>query len=192
MGSTDTRAAPRFAVSCPLRCRVALLVALGLLSLAAAGRTAVLTPVPAWPWLLLLAALLAPAVFVELPLCVGNHRVPVAELYEAALLVALSLRTGVWLALVTAVVTVLRDNYLHRSHRRDAEAPLGARPPRVWGGRPLGRPPALVQRRVAARRCCRRRGSCAARSSHARVTLMHAASAPPWIKQSDIPRSSNE
>ena len=85
------RAATRFAVSCPLRCRVALLVALGLLSLAAAVRTAVLTPVPAWPWLLLLAALLAPAVFVELPLRLGNRRVQIAGLYEAALLVSLSL-----------------------------------------------------------------------------------------------------
>jgi len=132
---------------------------LGLLALVLAVRTPVLTAVPTWSWLLLLAALLAPAVFVELPLCVGNHRVQVAELYEAALLVALSLRTGVWLALVTAVVTVLRDNYLHRSHRRDAEAPLGARPPRVWGGRPLARPPALVQRRVAARRAATQRGA---------------------------------
>jgi len=160
---------------------------LGLLALVLAVRTPVLTTVPAWSWLLLLAALLAPAVFAELPLCVGNHRVQVAELYEAALLVALSLRTGVWLALVTSVVTVLRDSYLHRSHRHNAEPLLGARPPRVWGGRPLARPPALVQRRVAMRRCCRRRGSCAAHSSHARVTIMHAASAPPWIKPSDIP-----
>jgi len=115
VGSTYTRAVPRFAVLCPLRCRVALLVALGLLSLAAAVRTAVLTPVPAWPWLLLLAALLAPAVFVELPLRLGNRRVQIAGLYEAALLVALSLRTGVWVALVALVVTVVRDSYLHRS-----------------------------------------------------------------------------
>jgi len=175
----------------PCRCRIAVVSVLGLLALVLAVRTPVLTAVPAWSWLLLLAALLAPAVFVELPLCVVNRRVQVAELYEAALLVALSLRTGVWLALVTSVVTVLRDSYLHRSHRR-AEPLLGARPPRVWGGRPLARPPALVLRRVATQRCCRRRGSCATRSSHARVTLMHAASAPPWIKQSDIPRCSNE
>jgi len=171
-----------------LPCRIAVVSVLGLLALVLAVRTPVLTAVPAWSWLLLLAALLAPAVFIELPLCVGNHRVQVAELYEAALLVALSLRTRVWLALVTSVVTVLRDSYLHRSHRHNAEPLLGARPPRVWGGRPLARPPALVQRRVATRRCCRRRGSCAARSSHARVTVMHAASAPPWIKRSDIPR----
>jgi len=163
---------------------------LGLLALVLAVRTAVLTAVPAWRWLLLLAALVAPAVFVELPLRVGNRRVQVAGLYEAALLVALSLRTGVWLALVASVVTVLRDSYLHRSHRRGAE-PCWRPPPRV-GPAPLGASPALVQPRVATRRCCRRRGSCAARSSHARVTLMHAASAPPWIKQSDILLCSNE
>jgi len=50
--------------------------------------TTILTAVPAWPWLLLLAALLAPAVFVELPLRVGNRRVQVAGLYEVALLVS--------------------------------------------------------------------------------------------------------
>jgi len=121
-----------------LPCRIAVVSVLGLLALVLAVRTPVLTAVPAWSWLLLLAALLAPAVFVELPLCVGNHRVQVAELYEAALLVALSLRTGVWLALVTAVVTVLRNSYLHRSHRRDAEAPLGARPPACGAGAPWG------------------------------------------------------
>jgi len=43
----------------------------------------------------------------------------------------------------------------------------------------FARPPVLVQRRVATWRCCRRRVSCAARSSRARVTLMPAASAPP-------------
>jgi len=125
---------------------------LGLLALVLAVRTPVLTAVPAWSWLLLLAALLAPAVFVALSLCVGNRRVQVAELYEAALLVALSLRTGVWLALVTSVVTVLRDSYLHRSHRR-AEPLLGARPPRVWAGAPwrvLLRSCSDVSRRSAA------------------------------------------
>jgi len=65
----------------------------------------VLTTVLAWPRLLLLAALLAPAVFVDLPLPVGNRRVRVAGLYGVALLVALSPRTGVWLALVAPVVT---------------------------------------------------------------------------------------
>jgi len=80
-----------------LPCRIAVVSVLGLLALVLAIRTPVLTAVPAWSWLLLLAALLAPAVFVELPLCVGNRRVQVAELYEAALLVALSLRTVVWL-----------------------------------------------------------------------------------------------
>jgi len=98
-----------------LPCRIAVVSVLGLLALVLAVRAAVLTAVPPWPWLLLLAALLAPAVFIELPLRVGNRRVQVAGLYEAALLVALSLRTGVWLALVASVVTVLRDSYLHRS-----------------------------------------------------------------------------
>jgi len=83
--------------------------------------TTVLTTVLAWPRLLLLAALLAPAVFVDLPLPVGNRRVRVAGLYGVALLVALSPRTGVWLALVAPVVTGLRDNYPHRSQRHDAE-----------------------------------------------------------------------
>jgi len=161
---------------------------LGLLALVLAVRTPVLTAVPAWSWLLLLAALLAPAVFVELPLCVGNHRVQVAELYEAALLVALSLRTGVWLALVTSVVTVLRDSYLHRSHRHNAEPLLGARPPRVWGGRPFGasscaraatcRDAALLPSARFMRRTQLSRKS----DRHARGVR------PSWIKQSDIPR----
>ncbi len=115
MGSSETRAGPRAGGSCPLPCRIAAVSVLGLLAFVLAVRAAVLTAVPAWPWLLLLAALLAPAVFVELPLRVGNRRVQVAGLYEAALLVALSLRTGVWLALAAPVVTVLRDSYLHRS-----------------------------------------------------------------------------
>ncbi len=115
MGSTDSRAAPRSGAPGRLRCRIAAVVALGLLSLAAAVRAAVLTPVPAWPWLLLLAALLAPAVSAELPLRLGNRRVQIAGLYEAALLVSFTLHTGIWVALVAVAVTAVRDSYLHRS-----------------------------------------------------------------------------
>ena len=105
------------------------LPALGLLSLVLAVRAAVLTTVPAWPWLLLLAALLALAVFVELPLRVGNRRVQVAGLCQAALLVSLSLHTRVGVALVAAAVTVVRDSSLHRARRSSG----WSTPPCRWG-----------------------------------------------------------
>lgn len=76
-------AGPRSGASCPLPGRIASASVAGI-ARARPRRplTTILTAVPAWPWLLLLAALLAPAVFVELPLRVGNRRVRVAGLYE--------------------------------------------------------------------------------------------------------------
>jgi len=77
-----------------LRCRAAVVVSLGVLALVAALRIAATTAMPAWPWLLLLLVLLGPALLVELPLRLGNRRVQVAGLYEAALIICLSLHTG--------------------------------------------------------------------------------------------------
>ena len=98
-----------------LRGRVAIVVLLGALTVATAAHAVGTATTPSPYQLLLVVVLLGPALVVELPLRLGNRRVQVAGLFEAALIVCLALNTGPWLVLIVAVVTLVRDARLRRS-----------------------------------------------------------------------------
>ncbi len=120
MDSPGARASAGLSGLKGVRGRAAVVVILGLVALALALRAAASSPVPPWPVLLLLVALLGPAVLVELPLRLGNRRVQIAGLFEAALLIALTLHAGPWIVLIAAVCTVAREAFLHRSRVQQA------------------------------------------------------------------------
>jgi len=98
-----------------LRGRVAIVVLLGASTVATAAHAVGTATTPSSYQLLLVVVLLGPALVVELPLRLGNRRVQVAGLFEAALIVCLALNTGPWLVLIVAVVTLVRDARLRRS-----------------------------------------------------------------------------
>jgi diguanylate cyclase (GGDEF)-like protein len=67
------------------------------------------------PWRLALAVgVVAPAMLFELPLRVGNRRLRIAGLFEAALILGLAALSGPWLVLIVAAVAVLREHWLRR------------------------------------------------------------------------------
>lgn len=74
-----------------MRGRVAIVVLLGALTVATAAHAVGTATTPSSYQLLLVVVLLGPALVVEVPLRLGNRRVQVAGLFEAALIVCLAL-----------------------------------------------------------------------------------------------------
>jgi diguanylate cyclase (GGDEF)-like protein len=88
----------------PLRVRMSIVIALGVAATASCLIAVLSQPLPAWWVLPLLGGVLSPGLLLVLPLRLGNRRVQVSGLLEAALIICLTLPAGSWTPLVLGAV----------------------------------------------------------------------------------------
>jgi diguanylate cyclase (GGDEF)-like protein len=92
--------------------------AAGAAALALALHSVLTAPVPSAWALLVVGALLAPGVLVSIPLRLGNRRVQVAGLVEAALVLSLATGAGAWVVVLLAIVALANEVRLRRPAHR--------------------------------------------------------------------------